>query len=163
MLISCKADDQKLLANCLGKRLEGLIAYKQPSIATYDLILLQFDNGWNLTLQLEAIDIAPKFEVFLIQVSQSKPYDALFGYDKFTLGDFQVKEIDIVRRLEWIEGEAFEPTHETDVDAGLFIRSSNGTELKIEADPFPLAFQLEFIAIGSGKLEKSQHQLIPVV
>ena len=159
MLISCTNDDRKLLASCVGKKIKIVTAYKHPNVSAYSLILLQFENDRKVILELKSVDIVFKFEVFIVKASERTPIEAsYFGQDKFVLNDFLVKEIDVIRRVEWLEGDSGSPRHEA--DAGLIIRSSNGTEIALEADAFPLTFQFRFSAVGSGGFEKSTKRLI---
>ena len=130
-------------------------------MSAYSLILLQFDNDWRVILELKSVDIVDKFEVFVVQASERTLTEvSYFGQDEFVLNDFRFKEIDLIRRLEWLEGDAGSPRYEADVDAGLIIRSSNGTEITLEADAFPLTFRFRFSAVGSGRFEESTQQLV---
>ena len=161
MLFSCSDAEKNLLSSCIGKKLNGIIGYKHPGIPAYRQILLQFAD-WAAILELRAISIAPKFEVFVIQVNQSQPVGGQFGRDELILSDFMIVEIDVMRRVEWIEGEESGSRVEVSVDAGLVLKGSNGIEIEFEADAFPLTFQLRFIAGGSGGGERTSKRFIPI-
>ena len=123
--------------------------------------MFQFAD-WSVALNLRAVDIASKFEVFVVRVSRLQPVDDVFGRDELILSDFRIAEIDLIRRGEWIEGTETEPKVEASVDAGLVLRGSNGVEIEFCADAFPLAFQLRFVAGGSGRNERINQHFVPI-
>lgn len=170
---TCDTATLNLFHDFLGKRLIQAPAQRySASYLGYMEVVLTFDSGECYRLSLREETLAPKFEVFIVQAHESPPPKLTGEWDLLTLGDFVIDRIFILQRKEGIEkptdrtiGETvglnpvvqhFWPTSHRDetgmvacVDSGVCLVSTQGAELLVEADTFPLVFQLRYAAIPS--------------
>jgi hypothetical protein len=162
MLALCSEVEKKLLSNCIGKKLTRIVSYKYSNMPVYSQFSLQFSE-WAITMDLRTVDLAPKFEVFVIQLSNNPHLEWPFGRDELTLDDFQIEEMEFIRRTESIGNNESGPVYEASVDAGLVLQSSIGTRIEFEADAFPLTFRFRFVADGSGEEERMERHFVPII
>jgi len=95
----------------------------------------------------------------------------LSDWDCFSFADFNLGTVYVIRRDEWIEPNTFSDAslvgrngveqrfgnigietmsdHVVTVDAGLSFLSLTGAELRLDADTFPLVFQLRYVVASS--------------
>ncbi len=166
MSVLCDADSLALFQRMVGMRLLGIRARKYPGYLAYSEVLAAFDGGKVLLIDLREFLVAPKFEVFVINASVGDVPEPSSEWDAFDFGDFIVAEVNLLRRDEWIElppnsegtWQAVDPhgvqkvgagRHSEAVDIGVCLRSSQGAELAIQADTFPLVLQLQYSVASS--------------
>ena len=171
--MSTICDDQtiEILRRIVGMRLERVVARRYPGVLAYSQVIVTFADGFSILIDLEDKTISPNFEVFVVQAKSVKPPSELLEWDRFELGDFIVGSVFLLRREEWVEkptsvtygfsgqhhmeqkfgvvGDGNDQRQAVTVDSGISFVSTYGAELSLDADPFPLVFQLSYVVASS--------------
>lgn len=162
----CDTDSRDLLLRTLGLKLEKVAAYRYSKFLAYDFIILLFAGGNCIKFDLREVDIEPMFEVFVVRMRSVGIPDNLDGFDQLQFAGFEVGNVSLIRRAEWVENngkippgtvgrfvnmqkfgsieEGISKANSKMVDVGVCITSTEGADLIFEADTFPLLFQLHF-------------------
>lgn len=123
------------------KRLLSIQLLKYPNVSAYNYAILNFANEEPVVISCVVHDILPKWEVNSLNAGNHVPLlDWQFGVDSIALADFEVTRFQIIERLETFSTIGFEDYEEADVEVGINIFGSDGSQLKFEADAFPLLF-----------------------
>jgi hypothetical protein len=166
MSVACSNDEIEILKQFIGTKLNRITGHKYPNVAGYERLVLYFDNGTNLLIELRSHSIQFKFEVFVVKVSVINENGRKwpFGVDEILFHNFEVATIDTIQRLEWTElGPSqlkldsppemkadvnlnSEPvrSESIQVDVGLVIVSLTGEKLVFEAGAFPMVFEFDY-------------------
>jgi len=166
MAATCDAMTTETLSKTVGSRLFGVAAHRYPGYLAYSGIILALAGDHSIRVDLCAELIAPKFEVFVVRARECVRPALSSEWDRIELGDFTVARVFLLRRKEWIQQVA-EAEHEAVgrhpveqrfgqldeksdasgsviVDSGLCFLSELGAEICLDADVFPLTFQLQY-------------------
>jgi hypothetical protein len=148
-----------------GARITRVVARRYPNPMSYDRVELVVDDGTVTVVELRSEDVSDKLEVCCITAHVAPSVVASDASDEFRLGDFQVDEVLVLRRAEWLEppeepvdvvGENPEQQRYGEandvpawlphalVDAGVLFVDHRGSRLLLEADTFPLVMQCHY-------------------
>ncbi len=166
MVTTCDSETMDLLRRVVGMRLEKIIARRYPGYLAYSEVVATFADGFSIRIDLGGKTIAPKFEVFVARARPVELPGDSTEWDRLELGDFIVARVFVLRREEWIEkplrttygtigSHAVEQKFGTIgvgsgereaviVDSGICFVSARGAELSLDADTFPLVFQMRY-------------------
>jgi hypothetical protein len=163
---TCDSTTMELLRRVVGMRLEKVAARRYPGYLAYGEVVATFTDGLSIRIDLTDEIVAPKFEVCVARARPVEPPSELTEWDRIELGDFVVASVFVLRREEWIERSS-KTTHQpvgqhgveqrfgaiddeneerqvVIVDSGFCFLSTQGAELSLDADTFPLVLQLRY-------------------
>jgi hypothetical protein len=155
-----------ILNHTVGMRLMKVTAQRYIGYTAYSHVIATFSDDYSIKIDLIDEVLAPKFEVFIARVRPATVISEASDWDRFELGNFVVASVFVLRREEWIEkiskassqltgkhgteqkfgalGNADEKQQVAIVDSGICFVSTCGAELSLDADTFPLVFQLRY-------------------
>lgn len=159
------------LQQLTGVRLIKIAAERYPGYLAYSQIAASFANGLTIRIDLCEKTIDSMFEVFVVRVRNGEYPIDVAEWDQLEFVDFCVESIFLLRRKEWVQtpskiphgligGNAVEQNfgaidtvvdgeNAVIVDSGLSIVSSQGAEVTLNADTFPLVLQLRYEVASS--------------
>jgi len=166
MNTTCDRETMETIESAIGMRLDKVMALRYPGVLAYSQVITCFSDGNGIKFDLRAEAVSPKFEVF---VARARPVSLSIdfgGWDWIQLSDFSVATASILRREQWAEtvhanacltvgangteqkmgpiGSQPSKRGAVVVDSGICLRSVRDAELSLDADMFPLTFQLRY-------------------
>lgn len=178
MAATSDAGTVEVLSRTVGARLLTVAAQRYPGYPAYSGIIAMFGGDFSIRLDLCAELIAPKFEVFVVRARECARPVLDNEWDRIELGGFAVARVFVLRRREWTRqlseagcgtvghhpveqrigqlNETSETSGSVIVDSGVCLLSELGVEICLDADVFPLTFQLHYRVTPSALPESAR-------